>query len=58
MYSVLNCHNEARHSEFCLGQLRFNVTSIGNGGRFENSFTTLKAYINLLRGYVQCFELS
>jgi hypothetical protein len=27
-------------------------------GCFEKSFTTLKAYINLFRGYVQCFELS
>jgi hypothetical protein len=25
---------------------------------FKKSFTTLKAYINLFRGYVQCFELS
>jgi hypothetical protein len=25
---------------------------------FKNSFTTLKAYINLFRGYVECFELS
>jgi hypothetical protein len=24
----------------------------------KNSFTTLKAYINVFRGHVQCFELS
>jgi hypothetical protein len=27
-------------------------------GCFKNSFTTLKAYIHLFRGHVQCFELS
>jgi hypothetical protein len=26
-------------------------------GRFKKSFTTLKAYINLFRGHVECFEL-
>jgi hypothetical protein len=25
---------------------------------FKKSFTNLKAYINLFRGYAQCFELS
>jgi hypothetical protein len=30
MYSVLNCHNVAKHTEFFLGQLRFNATSTGN----------------------------
>jgi hypothetical protein len=25
---------------------------------FQKRFTTLKAYINLFRGHVQCFELS
>jgi hypothetical protein len=27
-------------------------------GCFKKSFTTLKAYIHLFRGYIQCFELS
>jgi hypothetical protein len=27
-------------------------------GCLERSFTTLKAYINVFRAYVQCFELS
>jgi hypothetical protein len=27
-------------------------------GCFKKSFTTLKAYINVVRGYVQCFERS
>jgi hypothetical protein len=58
MYGVLNCHNVARHTEFYLGQLRFNVTSIANAGSFKNNFTTLKPYINLFRGYAQCFEVS
>jgi hypothetical protein len=58
MHSVLNCHNVAKHTEFYLGQLRFNVTSTGNAGCFKKSFTTLKACINLFRGHVQCFELS
>jgi hypothetical protein len=26
--------------------------------RFKKSVTTLKAYINLFRGHVQCFEVS
>jgi hypothetical protein len=25
---------------------------------FKNSFTTLRVYAHLFRGYVQCFELS
>jgi hypothetical protein len=32
MYSVLNCHNVAKHTEFHLGQLRLNLTSTGNVG--------------------------
>jgi hypothetical protein len=39
MYSVLNCHNVARHTEFYLGLLRFNVTSTANAGCFRKSFT-------------------
>jgi hypothetical protein len=58
MYSVLNCHNVAKHTEFYLGQLRFNATCTGNAGCFKKSFTSLNAYINLFRGHVQCFELS
>jgi hypothetical protein len=27
-------------------------------GCIKKSFTTLKAYVNLFRGHVQCFELS
>jgi hypothetical protein len=57
MYSVLNCHNIAKHTEFHLGKLRFNVTSTGNTGCFRKSFRDLKAYVNLFRGRVQCFEL-
>jgi hypothetical protein len=26
MYSVLNCHNEGKHTKFYLGQLWFNVS--------------------------------
>jgi hypothetical protein len=58
MYSAFNCHNVAKYTEFYLGELRFNVTSTGNAGCFKTNFTTLKAYINLFRGHVQCFELS
>jgi hypothetical protein len=32
MYSVLNCHNVAKHTEFNLGLLRFNVASSANAG--------------------------
>jgi hypothetical protein len=58
MYSVLNCHNVAKHTEFNLGLLRLNATFTGNAECFRKSFTTLKACINLFRGHVQCFELS
>jgi hypothetical protein len=58
MYSALNCHNVAEHTEFYLEKLRSNMTSTGNAGCFKKSFTTLRAYINLFRGHVQCFELS
>jgi hypothetical protein len=39
MYSVLNYHNIARHTEFYLGYLRFNVASTGNAGCFKKIFT-------------------
>jgi hypothetical protein len=58
MYSVLNCHSVAKHTEFYLGWLWCNVASTGNAWRLIKSFTTLKAYINVFRGHVQCFELS
>jgi hypothetical protein len=58
MYSVLNCRNVAKHTEFYLRSLRFNVTSTGNAKCFKNRFTTLKVYINVFTGHVQCFELS
>jgi hypothetical protein len=58
LYSVLNCHNVAKHTEFYLKQLRFNVPSTGIARCFKKSFTSLKAYANLFRGLVQCFELS
>jgi hypothetical protein len=41
MYNVLNYHNVAKHTEFYLELLRFNVTFTGNAGCFEKSFTTL-----------------
>jgi hypothetical protein len=58
MYSVLIRHNVAKHTEFYLGLLRFNVTFIDNAGCFKNSLTTLKACINSFRGHVQCFNQS
>jgi hypothetical protein len=39
MYSVLNCHNVAEHTEFYLGYLRFNATSTGNAGCLKKSVT-------------------
>jgi hypothetical protein len=35
-----------------------NICMTRYAGCFKKSFTTLKAYINLFRGLVQCFELS
>jgi hypothetical protein len=48
MYSVVNCHNVAKQTEFCLGQLRFNVTSTGNVGCFKKA----------LQGYSKCYCVS
>jgi hypothetical protein len=33
-YSVLSCHNVAKHTEFYLGKLWFNVTSTDNARCF------------------------
>jgi hypothetical protein len=52
MYSLLNCHNVAKHAEFYLGKLRFNVTSTGNTGRFKKSFAIV--FQMLLSG--ECYE--
>jgi hypothetical protein len=38
MYSVLNCHNAAKHTEFYLGWLRFNVTSSGIAWCFKKIY--------------------
>jgi hypothetical protein len=40
-------------------KMKGNFTNqLGYIGCYTKSFTTLKAYINLFRGHVQCFELS
>jgi hypothetical protein len=39
VYSVINCHDVAKHTEFYLVQLHFNVTSTGNAGCLKMSFT-------------------
>jgi hypothetical protein len=41
-YCVLNCHDEAKHTKFYLGQLRLNATSTGNAGCLKKeSFTMI-----------------
>jgi hypothetical protein len=50
MYSVLKCYNASKDTGF-------NVTSTGNTGCFKNNFITLKVYVNLFRGHVQCSEV-
>jgi hypothetical protein len=35
-----------------------NLYSLQSAGCFKKSCTTLKIYINLFRGHVQCFELA
>jgi hypothetical protein len=57
MYSVLSYHNVAKYTKFHLGWLRINVASNDNAGCSKKSFTTLRAYINLIRAHVQCLEL-
>jgi hypothetical protein len=54
MYSALNCHNVAKYAEFYMGYLRFNVTSTGNAGCFEKSFTMV--FQMLLCG--ECYDVS
>jgi hypothetical protein len=56
MYSVLNCHNVAKHTQFYLGYLRFSMIFTGNAGCSRKIFTTLKAYVNLFKGYVRCLN--
>jgi hypothetical protein len=58
MQTVLNCHNVAKHTEFYLGQLLFNVTLTGNAECFRKSFANLKTCLYLFKGHLQCFELS
>jgi hypothetical protein len=37
MYSILNCHNVAKHAEFYLAWLRFHVSSTGNAGCLQKN---------------------
>jgi hypothetical protein len=41
MYSVLNCHNVAKHTKFYMKYLRFNATFTSNAGCFKKSFTVV-----------------
>jgi hypothetical protein len=54
MYSVLNCHNVAKHIEFYLGQLWFNVTSTYKAADecFKKIFLTSKEHTNILTAVV------
>jgi hypothetical protein len=48
MYCVSNCHNVAKHSEFYVGQLRFNMTSTGKQC-FRNNFTMVLLMLTVCR---------
>jgi hypothetical protein len=52
MYSILRCHNVEKHTEFYLGNLRFNLTSTGNVGCFKIS--AAMTFQILLYG--ECYE--
>jgi hypothetical protein len=39
-------------------QIADHIVRTEYAGCFKKSFTTLRAYINLFRGHVPCFELS
>jgi hypothetical protein len=41
VYSILNCHNVAKHVKFYMWQLWFIVASTGSVERFKKSFTIL-----------------
>jgi hypothetical protein len=57
MYSVLNCHNVAKRTEFYLGWLQFSVTSTGNAGCFKKSFGWLQFSVTST-GNAGCFKKS
>jgi hypothetical protein len=62
MYNVLNSHNVAEYSEFYLGQLWFNVTSIGNAGCFKNELyngiSDVILWLVLLKGlHIKVFKM-
>jgi hypothetical protein len=46
MYSVLNCHAVAKHIEFYLRWLRFNVTFTGDIRCFKNSLVFGERHLN------------
>jgi hypothetical protein len=47
MYSVLNCYNIAKHTEFYLGYLQFSMTFTGNAVRLKNIFTVVFQMLQL-----------
>jgi hypothetical protein len=49
MYSVLNCHNLAKHTELYVGQVEFNVSSTGNAERFKRELYNDIPYITVWR---------
>jgi hypothetical protein len=56
---VVFCNSIVK-SELCdaLCKTSYNICLFALYRVFKKSFTTLKGYINLSRGHVQCFEMS
>jgi hypothetical protein len=60
MYSVFNCHNVAKRTEFYLRYLQFNVTSTGNPGCLKKNFIQNVAVWRVLRKrlHLKAYKLS
>jgi hypothetical protein len=50
--------NVGQNRDIKIANRPFENVVTSNAGCYKKSFTTLKAYVSLFRGYVQCFELS
>jgi hypothetical protein len=53
----LNCHNVAKHTEFCLGYLRLNETSTGIAGCFKKELYNYIPNVTVRRGYSRVIDV-
>jgi hypothetical protein len=55
MYSILNCDDVARYTEFYVGYLRFNVTSLAMQSVFKKSFTMMYQMLLCVECYINVY---